>query len=62
MSPGHYWRPNTAWTEDKTFWGAKKVYSGRRANGKFKCFFFSSYEHTRETASEKVKKAEDQNK
>lgn len=25
-------------------------------------FFFSSYEHTRETASEKVKKAEDQNK
>ena len=24
--------------------------------------FFSSYEHTRETASEKVKKAEDQNK
>ena len=47
------------------FWGgagggANKVYYGRYANGKFK--FFSSYEFSRETARETVKKAEDQNK
>ena len=63
MSPGHYRRPNTAWTQDNsyaTFWGAKKVYYGGCANGKFK--FFLSYEFSRETAREKVKKAEDQNK
>ena len=40
--------------------GANKVYYGRYANGKFKSF--SGYEFSRETAHEKVKKAEDQNK
>ena len=40
--------------------GANKVYYGRYANGKFKSF--SGYEFSRETAREKVKKAEDQNK
>ena len=40
--------------------GANKGYYGRYANGKFKSF--SGYEFSRETAREKVKKAEDQNK
>ena len=67
MSPGHCRRPNTAWTEGNCY--ATFFFGGGGSKQgvlweicEWQIQVFSSYEFSRETARETVKKAEDQNK